>query len=252
MGVLIKSGATTINVNISQCVHCLASDTIQPLSMRAIGKPLSCNHVILLGQLMKLMSLLFAISVVSTNVWAKAPEYIDLTHTFAKETLHWPNTPPFNITHEYTGSESGYFVSVWDYASSEHVGTHADAPNHFAKGHRGISEIPLEALIGSAIKVDVSQEVKKDRDHQISVNDLQQWEAQHGKIQPNTIVLFSTGYGKYWDNQTLYSGTQKTGPDVVKDLHFPGLSPQAALWLIQERKIKAVGIDTFSIRSWSN
>ena len=30
-------------------------------------------------------------------------------------------------------------------------------------------------------------------------------------------------------------------------LHFPGLSEEAAEWLVQQRRIKAVGIDTASI-----
>jgi kynurenine formamidase len=35
----------------------------------------------------------------------------------------------------------------------------------------------------------------------------------------------------------------------VAELHFPGLDPDAASWLVKERNIKAVGIDTPSIDS---
>ena len=37
------------------------------------------------------------------------------------------------------------------------------------------------------------------------------------------------------------------GPEGVRALHFPGLHPDAAAWLVRERQIKAVGIDTASI-----
>jgi kynurenine formamidase len=33
----------------------------------------------------------------------------------------------------------------------------------------------------------------------------------------------------------------------VAKLHFPGIHPDAALWLATERRVKAVGIDTASI-----
>ena len=44
-----------------------------------------------------------------------------------------------------------------------------------------------------------------------------------------------------------YLGTDKRGDEAVKDLHFPGLAPEAAAWLVKNRKIKAVGLDTASI-----
>jgi len=37
------------------------------------------------------------------------------------------------------------------------------------------------------------------------------------------------------------------GSEGVQALRFPGLHPDAASWLVRERQIKAVGIDTASI-----
>jgi hypothetical protein len=42
-------------------------------------------------------------------------------------------------------------------------------------------------------------------------------------------------------------GTADRGPDAVARLHFPGLHPEAATWIVGERRVKAVGIDTASI-----
>ena len=41
--------------------------------------------------------------------------------------------------------------------------------------------------------------------------------------------------------------TDKRDPDSIKELHFPSLHLQAARWLINIKKIKAVGLDTPSI-----
>lgn len=59
--------------------------------------------------------------------------------------------------------------------------------------------------------------------------------------------LVRTGWADRWSDRTAYLGTDRTGPDAVAELHFPGLGEQAARWLANERDIAAVGIDTPSI-----
>ncbi|HSR18105.1 MAG TPA: cyclase family protein, partial [Ignavibacteriaceae bacterium] len=63
----------------------------------------------------------------------------------------------------------------------------------------------------------------------------------------NAIVLLNTGFGKFWPDRTKYMGTDERGAEGVAKLHLPGLHPDAAKWLIEERKIKAVGIESPSI-----
>ena len=42
-------------------------------------------------------------------------------------------------------------------------------------------------------------------------------------------------------------GTERTGPEAVAELHFPGIHPDAARWITDQRNVAAVGIDTPSI-----
>jgi len=42
-------------------------------------------------------------------------------------------------------------------------------------------------------------------------------------------------------------GTKERGKEAVAKLSFPGLDPKAARWLVEQRRIKAAGIDTASI-----
>jgi kynurenine formamidase len=42
-------------------------------------------------------------------------------------------------------------------------------------------------------------------------------------------------------------GTAERGVGAVAKLHFPGLHPDATRWLVENRSIDAVGIDTASI-----
>ncbi|HEY4643237.1 MAG TPA: cyclase family protein, partial [Bacteroidota bacterium] len=69
----------------------------------------------------------------------------------------------------------------------------------------------------------------------------------HGRIPQKAIVLIRTGYGSFWPDREKYMGTPERGTEAVAKLHFPGLHPDAAKWLIDERSVKAVGLDTPSI-----
>lgn len=84
-------------------------------------------------------------------------------------------------------------------------------------------------------------------DARIRVEDLQGWEARHGPIPDRAIVLLRTGWSERWPDRERYLGTDATGPEAVAELHFPGLHPDAARWLVENRNPGAVGIDTPSI-----
>lgn len=173
---------------------------------------------------------------------------VDLTHAFNEDAVFWPTASGF--TRESTASgytERGYYYESGDVSFAEHGGTHLDAPIHFAEGQWAADEIPLEQLMGPAVVIDVTDRAVTDRDYQITAEDLQAWEAEHGPIADGTIVLLRTGYGQYWPDRERYMGTAERGEQAVAQLHFPGLRPDAARWLVENRSVKAVGIDTPSI-----
>jgi kynurenine formamidase len=175
-------------------------------------------------------------------------QWIDLTHDFEESTVYWPTNVPFkHDTVSYGITPNGYFYSSFRYSAEEHGGTHFDAPLHFAQGGRSIEQITPEELTGPAITVDISKQSSDNRDYLVSIDDLRQWEKKHGQIPKQSIVLLHTGFGSYWADHEKYTGTLLAGAEGVAELHFPGLGPDAANWLVKDRKIKAVGIDTPSI-----
>ncbi|MCM8570606.1 cyclase family protein [Gramella jeungdoensis] len=178
----------------------------------------------------------------------KTGEFVDLTYSFSNESVYWVTAREFELEEVAKGeTDLGFYYSANNFSTAEHGGTHIDAPIHFAEGAQTVDQIPLENLIGDAVKVNVSDSTLKNPDYLISLKDLQNWEKEHGPIPNGGIVLFQTGFGNYYPNAKKYLGTDKRGPEAVKELHFPGLSAEAAEWLIANRKIKAVGIDTASI-----
>lgn len=173
--------------------------------------------------------------------------WVDLTHAFDAETIYWPtDTAGFRLdTLAYGTTDGGWFYASNAFATAEHGGTHLDAPIHFAEGRWTADEIPLSGLVGPAAVVDVSDRATPD--YAVSVADLEGWEAIHGTFPDGAILLLRTGWGTRWNDRAAYLGTERTGPEAVPALHFPGLAPEAARWLVDQRGIVAVGIDTPSI-----
>src|SRR5207249_3740089 len=141
----------------------------------------------------------------------------------------------------------GWYYSAANFAAAEHGGTHIDAPVHFAKGHHTTDQIPVSQLIGPAIVVDVTSKVAANPDYLITAADLQAFETRRGRIADGTILLFRTGWGSRWPDRKKYLGTEVTGAAAVPLLHFPGIDSSAAHWLVSQRKVDAIGIDTPSI-----
>ncbi|TWT36890.1 Kynurenine formamidase [Posidoniimonas corsicana] len=172
----------------------------------------------------------------------------DLTHAFDAQTIYWPTEPGFVLQQEKNGvTERGYFYASNRFAAPEHGGTHIDAPHHFSKPGQTVEQIPLTRLVGDGVCVDVSRRCAADPDYLVTVEDLRDWEAEHGGSLEDKIVLLRTGYAAHLGDRTAYLGTSKTGEAAVQELHFPGLDPTAAEWLATKRRVKSVGIDTASI-----
>lgn len=183
------------------------------------------------------------------DAFSEPLDWIDLSHPFDERTLYWPNNAKgFEHTTEAEGTTtSGYFYSSYSLCTPEHGGTHLDAPIHFAEHRQTVDRIPLESLTGEAVLIDVSKKALADRDYQVGVEDFEDWERKNGEIPRHTIVLVRTGYEQFYPDRKSYFGTDKTGKDAIAELHFPGIAPEAASWLVARRGIKALGLDTPSL-----
>ena len=142
---------------------------------------------------------------------------------------------------------AGFYYSANDFSAAEHGGTHIDAPVHFGKGRMSVDRLPLESLMAPAVVIDVTQASAANADYRVAVEDFSRFEQQHGAIPSGSIVLLKTGFASRWPNPETYLGTAERGEAGVAKLHFPGLHPDAATWLVSNRSVKAVGIDTASI-----
>jgi kynurenine formamidase len=173
---------------------------------------------------------------------------VDLSHPYDDSTVFWPTSDRFRLEPVTAGvTPQGYYYAANNFFTAEHGGTHVDSPIHFAEGRLTVDRLPLERLIGPAVVVDVAAQSERDADYQVSVQDFEAWESSHGPLPDRAIVLIRTGFSARWPDSARYLGTAERGPAGVANLHFPGLHPDGARWLVEERTIAAVGIDTASI-----
>jgi kynurenine formamidase len=173
---------------------------------------------------------------------------VDLSHSYDESTVFWPTAEGFELVADFEGiTDKGYYYTANTFCAAEHGGTHIDAPIHFSEGKASIDEIPLDRLMGPAVLIDVSEKCAADPDYQVTVADLETWESSNGRLPDGAIVLLRTGFGHFWPDRARYMGTDERGPEAVAKLHFPGLEPEAARWLVANRTIKSIGLDTPSI-----
>ena len=166
---------------------------------------------------------------------------IDLTYPLNKSNAYGPapSYAPFTYKTVATLKDNGVFSGA--YSTPEHLGTHLDAPNHFEDNQPSVDELGLEALIGPATVIDISDKTESNDDYELTVADIIDWEKVNGRIQKRSIVLLNTGWWRRWNDYEEYKNL-----DDSNKLHFPGYSAGAAGFLVEKRDINGIGIDTLS------
>ena len=172
---------------------------------------------------------------------------VDLTYPFDEKTIYWPNSPSaFELKSLARGQvPGGWFYSSNTFCTPEHGGTHMDAPIHFSEKGLTADQVPPRQLIARAAVIDVRKQASADPDYRLNVADVRDWEKRHGPIAAGTIVLLRTGWGSRWPDRKAYLGDDTPGD--ASRLHFPSYGVEAARFLVDERRVGALGVDTASI-----
>lgn len=176
------------------------------------------------------------------DVLGKSAKVVDLTYTLNEQTPYWPgeNYVPFELKTIATIEKNGVLSKA--FSMPEHLGTHLDAPNHFELNQPAVEKIAVDQLIGPGIVIDVAAQAEANPDYRLVRADIDAWEKEHGRIPDGAVVFLHTGWDLFWTNYPRYKNQ-----DVGRVMHFPGYSEEAARFLVSQRKIRAIGIDTLSI-----
>ena len=149
------------------------------------------------------------------------PKLIDISPLISEKIAVYPGDTPFSRK-ILCDLEAGANITVSSITTSVHVGAHADAPNHYARGGSGIAERSLDFYYGpcQVVKVDIGPYER------ILPSHLQ------GKEILAPRILFRTDTFSFADKDW--------------NSRYASLSAEVVHWLA-DQNVRLVGIDTPSI-----
>lgn len=139
-----------------------------------------------------------------------------------------------------TLKKEGYYLRR--FSLGEHSATHMNASKSFHASGIGIDSYPAESLVVSAAVIDVSNQAAVNPDYTLTIADVLEWEEQHSKVTAGSVVLLYTGWQEKWSDSNAFFNKDARG-----ELHFPGFGYDATQFLLNERQIAGIGIDTHGV-----
>lgn len=164
----------------------------------------------------------------------------DLTHLFRVGAPMFPGVPRPSKTTHVTVPVNGFYGQIWNFW--EHTGTHLDVPAHFIVGGRTTPQLTLDELMAPIAVIDISERAAREPDTVVTTDDLRRYERKHGRIKRGSLVAMNSGWDARVGSEAAYRNTDASGT-----MHFPAWSEDAVEWLIDERRIGAIGVDTLSL-----
>ena len=171
---------------------------------------------------------------------------IDLTQTLSEDTPVLVLPPEFGQCAPFSREEISRYDErgvAWRWSNftvGEHTGTHFDAPIHWVTGKdltgNSVDTIAPKDFVAAAVVIDCSSECAADPDFNLTVDVIEAWEQQHGRIPPRSWVLFRTDWSKRTGDS--YTNRREDGA------HTPGPDPDACRFLIEERDAHGFGVET--------
>ncbi|HEV2459745.1 MAG TPA: cyclase family protein [Ktedonobacterales bacterium] len=172
---------------------------------------------------------------------------VDLTTTLG------PDTPVIDLPPQFAPSPGLTLTEISRYDDrgpawywnvlhlGEHTGTHFDAPIHWVTGKdlpdNATDTIPPRRFIGPACVIDVTADVERDPDFLLSIERVEAWEREHGRIPVGAWVLLRTG----WSKRTSRADFLNVQADGA---HSPGFHQTTSEFLAKERDVLGVGVET--------
>ncbi len=147
---------------------------------------------------------------------------IDLTYDIKEGMLSFPSHWHIPVEVSILGRHSLEHRETRKVVFSTHTGTHIDAPAHFIKNGKTLSDIPLKKLVGKALFIDLSFAKAGD---EIDVEILKE---KIGKNSDIKKMVFFFNWGQYWDSGKFYENWPYFSKESIKylsklDIDFIGM-----------------------------
>lgn len=114
-------------------------------------------------------------------------------------------------------------------------------PNHIATKSRLDADRQYK-LISHVVLLDVQEKVRNNSCYAVTIQDVLDWESEHGLVPNGSLIIAKTGWYTKVGNSTEYFGTLPSGERLT-----PGFGDAVALFLLTQRDIHALGVDVPSV-----
>ncbi|KAI8320496.1 cyclase family protein [Martensiomyces pterosporus] len=139
------------------------------------------------------------------NLVLSHSRYIDLTHTIRPDMPIWRefgNITFSQAVHKDTGEpftyEKDLFVANAYKLTTDQMGTQLDAPAHFNPYYAAADEIPPTFALRKLVVIDMSEKVRRNSSYALSVQDVLDWEIEHGTVPSGSVVFVRSDWSKAW------------------------------------------------------
>jgi kynurenine formamidase len=163
----------------------------------------------------------------------KQAKYVDLTHAIAPNIPVWSGfasskfAPAVNpkTNQPYTYQADGFEATQYN-LSTDQLGTQLDPPAHWNPDYPTIDELPPTYAVRPLVVIPIQDQVAKNPNYSLTVQDIQAWERRHGRIPPESVVFVRSDWSKEWGD-----------PAIASRKEFPGASLPALKFLHLQRQI---------------
>jgi kynurenine formamidase len=152
-------------------------------------------------------------------------QFVELSQPWGYNAPTFPGFDDLKIHKVVNHAKHGVMTQI--YKGTMHVSTHVNAPLYLIQGGSGVGDIALDRFFGNGVVLSIP----KAKWELVTVDDL---ERATPKVEAGDIVVIVTGWHQKYADSKEYFG------------HAPGLSGDAARWLVQ-RGVKLVAVDTANV-----
>lgn len=181
-----------------------------------------------------------AIPVLAAGGLPRGKSVVDLTHRLVRTFPSFLGPQAIFDQDRFNIPEHGFYAKEWTFY--EHIGTHIDSPGHFSLGNSLVDQLDPSTFIAPIVVVDISARAELDPNAMVEPSDLVAFERRHGRIPKGACVAMNSG----WD-QKVGDGDAFRGGAGFPDLNFPGFGFEAIEWLLAERDVSSIAVDTMSL-----
>jgi kynurenine formamidase len=167
-------------------------------------------------------------------------QVIDLTHPFSPQLPVYPAYKPIQVRPRFAIGKDGFAAN--EVTFDEHTGTHVDAPAHFVAAGQTSDRLAADRLVAALAVISIADRAARDPDALVTVDDVLAWEKRYGRLPPGAVIAMDAGWGTRANSSERFLNADAKGV-----MHTPGWSEEAARFLVAQRDISAVGVDTLSL-----